>query len=186
MLISHPDAGSGDAPATFSCGTSGCFFVWIMNNSPRLSDAAIAASTTEDTPQTSTQRILHLLWEAMPFLDAIGDSFRMLADDPADDIAARAAIPAHVKSLLEEAVIEIGELERELLNGRDPAASIATGHSDIVPNVVRDGSTVVYRVRQPEPAGDKVHTESTLPDTRTESEMSLNEVLRGTGVITAQ
>ncbi|MDB5033101.1 MAG: hypothetical protein JWQ98_342 [Chlorobi bacterium] len=185
MPISHPDAGSGNAPATLSRGTSGCFLVWIMKNASRPSATTVTAPATEDDPQTSIQRILHLLWEAMPFLDAIGDSFRVLADDPTDDVASRAAIPAHVKSLLEEAVIEIAELERELgfVNDNGPAALPTTGQSDIVPNVVRDGNSIPYRIRHLEPVPDETYVDQ---GEGAEREMSLNEVLRGTGVVTAQ
>jgi hypothetical protein len=156
-------------------------------NVSKQSTKDTASPANASATATSTQRVLHLLWEAMPFLDAIGDSFRVLADDPTDDVASRAVIPAHVKSLLEEAVIEIGELEQVLLSLHDPSTTTTTGHSNFAPNVVRDGNAVVYRVCQPRPEEeDEVPEEATLSGTQTEREMSLKEVLRGTGVVPAQ
>ncbi|MDB5033188.1 MAG: hypothetical protein JWQ98_429 [Chlorobi bacterium] len=153
----------------------------------------VSKQSTKDTAppanangtMTSTQRILHLLWEAMPFLDAIGDSFRALADDPTDDIAARAVIPAHVKSLLEEAVIEIGELEQELLALHDPSALATNATESYSTHIVRDSGAVLYRVRRtmPEISFEEESKAASLGSVSPEDIVDLEEVLRGTGVV---
>lgn len=73
----------------------------------------IILSGIAEGTRASIQRILNLLWEATLFFHAASNSFRAIMDDPAGDIASRAAIPAHVKALLGEAVVEINELKRE-------------------------------------------------------------------------
>lgn len=78
---------------------------------------------TADGPLATVQRIFRLLWDAIPFLDAIGDSFQALTDDPADDVASRAVIPAHVKSLLGEVVVELSDLERAVEHLLQPELS---------------------------------------------------------------
>jgi hypothetical protein len=158
-----------------------------MMNITKRSTKATAPPANPYGTATSTQRILHLLWEAMPFLDAIGDSFRALADDPTDDVASRAAIPAHVKSLLEEAVIEIGALEQELLALHNPSTATTNPTAPYSTHIVRDGGAVPYRVRRaiPETSFEKVESKATRRENALpEDAVNLEEVLRGTGVVT--
>ena len=58
----------------------------------------------DGSPLATVQRIFELRWDAIPFLNATGDSFQALTHDPADNIVSRAAIPAHVRLLLNKAV----------------------------------------------------------------------------------
>lgn len=101
------------------------------------------------------QRIFKLLLDAIPFLNAIGDSFRALTNDPADDVASRAAIPAHVRSLLEEAVVEVGELEQQIQSLLRPDLARVSSSTlpaetptidETISESLRDAYSVLYTV----------------------------------------
>ena len=108
-----------------------------------------------DSSLATIQRIFKLLLDAIPFLNAIGDSFRALTNDPADDVASRATIPAHVRSLLEEAVVEVGELEQQIqLLLRPDLARISSSipppktpsFDETISESLRDAYSVLYTV----------------------------------------
>lgn len=149
----------------------------------------------DGSPLATVRRIFELLWDAIPFLNAIGDSFQALTDDPADDIASRAAIPAHVRSLLEKAVLEVGELEQQieaLLRLEPPHVSSSTRLPDTPPidkplsESLRDAYSVLHSVAT---AASRAITEAASPSSfrlarsLTVSVSNMGKLLRGAGLV---